>query len=339
MADDSIVIYRLGSLGDTVVALPCFNRIADSFPDSRRIVLTNVPVAAVAAPLESILGDGLIQGVVRYPVEARALGTLLQLRRNLQGIGAETLIYLSATRGRTRLLRDLAWFRLCGFRHIVGAPWGRDLQYPRLSADGTEEPEAERLARCLAELGPIDTHDPGSWSLRLTADELHTGLHAVSPLRGKPFIAVNTGGKAVEKDWGANNWLALLERLGRAHLGLVLLGAPEDSSRAQRLAGAWIGPSLDLCGRLSPRESAAALGEAALFIGHDSGPLHLAAAMNVPCIGIFGGSNRPRRWHPYGIGHRVIHEMRGVEFISPIAVEEAARALLMDPVRPLTKGA
>ena len=58
----TVLIFRLGSLGDTVVALPCFHKIAKSFPEARRIVLTNVPVASNAAPLLQVL-DGDLTGL------------------------------------------------------------------------------------------------------------------------------------------------------------------------------------------------------------------------------------------------------------------------------------
>src|SRR6266705_2608835 len=52
---ETIIIFRIGSLGDTVVALPCFHRIARSFANSRRILVTNVAVSQKAAPAESVL--------------------------------------------------------------------------------------------------------------------------------------------------------------------------------------------------------------------------------------------------------------------------------------------
>jgi len=48
---ERVLIYRLGSLGDTVAALPCFHLIERAFPDAERLVLTNVPVSTKAAPL------------------------------------------------------------------------------------------------------------------------------------------------------------------------------------------------------------------------------------------------------------------------------------------------
>ena len=66
-------------------------------------------------------------------------------------------------------------------------------------------------------------------------------------------------------------------------LGLALVGAPEESAASEFAADGWravsgSGAVINLCGRLSPRESAAALqtGTGA-FLGHDSGPMHLAA--------------------------------------------------------------
>ena len=58
--------------------------------------------------------------------------------------------------------------------------------------------------------------------------------------------------------------------------------------------------------------------------------MHLAAATGVPCVGIFGNFNRPESWHPMGHGHRVIHNMRGVDKISPDEVYGAVHDIMKD---------
>ena len=64
---ETIIIFRIGSIGDTVVALPCFHRIARSFPNFRRIVVTDVPASQKASSVESVLGNsGLIDGVIYF---------------------------------------------------------------------------------------------------------------------------------------------------------------------------------------------------------------------------------------------------------------------------------
>lgn len=320
-----LLIYRLGSLGDTIIAVPFFRRIAELYPDHERMVLTNVPVSSKAAPLLSVLGRKLVHGAISYPVGTRSPAALWDLRRRLRALDADTLIYLMPSRGMVGVYRDVAFFALCGFRRLVGVPWTPDLDACRVTG-GVSEPECERLGRALASLGPLDLHDPANWDLGLEPEEIEAGRRAVAPLAGGPFIAINMGGKVVKNDWGIDNWCALLGTLSRRHpgLGLLVVGGPEDSARVPAVREVWQGPLADACGALAPRESAAAMQGARLFVGHDSGPMHLASAAGVNCVGLFGDNNLPGKWHPYIGNNRPIHKMSGVRTIT---VDEVAGAV------------
>jgi ADP-heptose:LPS heptosyltransferase len=332
-----IVIYRLGSLGDTVIALPCFHKVAQTWPNAHRIVLTNFPVSSKAAPLEIILREGgLIHEAIAYPVGTRSIARLWLLAKQLRSLKADVLIYLTPARGLFNAFRDWTFFKCCGFREIIGAPLTDDLQTCRRVDGGApgagpvEERECERLARCLTPLlGPIDLDDSRMWDLKLSERELRAGAAAVALLAPAAYFAINMGGKAKEKDWGLSNWRSLLKRLAVDYpdAGLLIVGAAEDSERAQAIAGHWTGPRVDACGKLSPRESAAAMRHAVAFIGHDSGPLHLAAAAGVRCVGLYGDFNQPNRWHPRGRQHRIIHRMSGLDTITVAEVLEAVREI------------
>src|SRR5207253_3967086 len=90
---DTVVIFRIGSLGDTVVALPCFHRVARSFPGARRILVTDIPASQKAAPVESVLaGSGLIDGVIYFPQRPRRLRDFLNLRNEIRATTARTMI-------------------------------------------------------------------------------------------------------------------------------------------------------------------------------------------------------------------------------------------------------
>lgn len=123
-------------------------------------------------------------------------------------------------------------------------------------------------------------------------------------------------------------------------LGLLLVGSPEEAALSAEAAAEWRGPVINLCGVTNPRETAALLERAELFVGHDSGPMHLAAAMGTRCVAVFSARQQPRIWFPYGDGHRVIfHHMpcegcrleRCVEFqkqcITSVRVEEMYTAV------------
>jgi hypothetical protein len=134
------------------------------------------------------------------------------------------------------------------------------------------------------------------------------------------------GGKQIINDWGFSNWQALffLLKLKYSNYGLLAVGADSDFESAQRLLDEWPGPSVNACGKLSPRESAAAMEKATLFIGHDSGPLHLASSMGVSTIGLFGNNNPRGKWHPYSKFSKIIHNMDG---ILKITVQEVLTAV------------
>ena len=89
-----ILIYRLGSLGDTVVALPSLRLIADIFPDAERWMLTNISVNEKAAPIEQVLeGTGLVDNYIEYPLGTRDLSSLLLLRQRIKQFNPDELVY------------------------------------------------------------------------------------------------------------------------------------------------------------------------------------------------------------------------------------------------------
>jgi heptosyltransferase III len=347
---ERVLIYRLGSLGDTLVALPALHLVARAFPNAERRLLTNLPVHAKAPPAAAILdGTDLVHGYFRYAVGTRSLGDLFALWLELRRWRPQVLIYLGSARGIRAARRDAKFFRLCGIARQIGVPLTADLQQNRLEtpSQGLDqapdrkpvqqlEPEAARLARNLAALGDARLDDPRSWDLHLTSAEIARARQALAPACSRPILAVSVGTKVQSKDWGRDNWRSLLARIAARHPGyaVALCGAAEESAASDFAAEGWRsarppsspsvppsappsasspsnesapGPVLNLCGQLTPRESAAVFAQSRLFLGHDSGPMHLAAAVQTPCVAIFSARNLPRMWFPYGPGHRVLY--------------------------------
>jgi len=305
-----VLIYRLGSLGDTIVALPSLHLIARAFPDAERRMLTNFPVSGKAAPLDAVIGESeLIHRYYRYPIGSRNVRGLWFLRQEISRWAPDVLIYLAEARGRIKAYRDALFFRSCGIRNLIGVPYSGDRQELRkLDGEARFESEAHRLARCISDLGHIDLEDPGSWDLRLSEAE-ESAVDGLLWVRIPEYISVCVGTKLEVNDWGINNWTSLLSKVSSLYpeLGLVLVGASDERARSDLVAAKWKGPKLNICGLVPPRVSAAVLKRAVLFVGHDSGPMHLAAATGVQCVAIFSGRNRPGQWFPAGMGHYVIY--------------------------------
>lgn len=310
-----VLIYRLGSLGDTLIALPALHLVARVFPEAERRMLTNFPVNVKAPAAAAVLGEsGLVHSYIQYFIGTRSPRELLSLWWKIFRWRPQVLVYLGGTRDAKTARRDAIFFRLCGIRRLVGIPVTDDMLNNRWQkSEGALEPEGVRLARNLAELGDGRLDDPESWDLCLTTKEKATAAEALRPVAGLPIIAVSVGTKVQSKDWGRDNWRALLAKVAELYPGhaLTLSGSPPESEASEFAADGWReaggGPVINFCGRLSPRESAAAFAHARLFIGHDSGPMHLAAAVQTPCVAIFAARNKPRVWFPYGKQHRVVY--------------------------------
>ena len=327
-----VLIFRLGSIGDTVVALPCFHAIARAYPGQRRVLLTNELTSKRASSAESVLdGTGLIDEVIYYPVGDFSPRQVASLIRKIRRIRPATLLYLAERPTAGPVYRDFAFFKAAGVPRIVGLPWNKGLRACRVDPRTQElEYEAERLARLLEDTLPVDL-SPANWDLKLCAAELATAerwLDSIGPAR--PVLAIAPGAKIAAKDWGAGNWAALLKCVAAqfADMGLVLVGAADERALCADLAPLWQGPVLNLSGTLTPRETAAVLRRCRLLICHDSGPMHLAASQQTRCLALFGNTNRPRKWYPFGGGHRVIYEPRGVREITVQRVADELRSEL-----------
>jgi heptosyltransferase-3 len=305
-----VLIYRLGSLGDTVVALPALHVIERAFPAAQRVMLTNVPVHAKAPAAWTVLeGSGLVHGYISYPVGTRNLAELAGVWRRIRRFRPDVLVYLMPRRGKRGLQRDVRFFRLCGLRRFVGLPIGDLGEYWFDEKTGLWEQEAARLLRSVRSLGDADINDLRWWDLRLTEAERQKAQAVLQEVGDQPLVACGPGTKMQANDWGQDNWRALLERLSAAmpDYALVLVGAAEDAATGDFAATGWRGAVLNLCGQLAPRETAAVLRNAELFLGPDSGPKHLAASQGVRCALVFGARNQPGKWFPPGSGHRVVY--------------------------------
>jgi ADP-heptose:LPS heptosyltransferase len=310
-----VLIYRLGSLGDTTVALPCFHLIERAFPNSERVLLTNFPIHAKAPASAAVLGEsGLVQGYMRYTVGTRSPRELFHLAREIRRFRPDVLVYLMPIRNAKAIQRDRLFFRLLGgVRRIVGLPGPAELVRIEDPATGMYPSEAGRLARTIRALGDADPNQLQNWDLRLTPDEKSAARAALGELAGKPgstkLIVCGPGTKMQAKDWGQENWRTLLATLSAKYptYGLALIGAKEDGEVCEYAATDWAGLKVNLCGKLSPRETAAVFEYAQVFLGPDSGPMHLAACAGVPCVIAFSARGLPGVWYPAGENHRVLY--------------------------------
>lgn len=309
---ESLLIFRLGSVGDTVVALPGFRLIKKAFPNAKRVVLTNKPVSHQACALELILENmGLADTFIDYPCHVSLLQKIFLLRKIIKANHFTKMIYFHQSRSWLQAWRDYLFFKFCGIKKIIGLSlFEHGFQYRFDNKKKLYESEYQRLARQLKALGEIDWRDKSITDLALTQDELKKARDIIeSDIHHQPFIVCSIGTKHPMKEWGEDNWQNMIRTLAERYSNycLVFIGVESEYARSNALLSLWQGSTVNLCGKLSVRESAALLHYSRLFVGHDSGPMHLAAAVGTTCVAIFSRHAKPGCWYPYGTQHKIIY--------------------------------
>jgi heptosyltransferase-2 len=134
------------------------------------------------------------------------------------------------------------------------------------------------------------------------------------------FLAIHPGSGSPRKNWPVERFAAVLDSLALPHPWLLVEG-PADAAAAAPLARR---PGAVLARGLGVRALGAVLAQAGLFIGHDSGVSHLAAAWRAPTLALFGPTD-PAIWAPVGPRLRVLRAPRGQ--MEALSVEEVLTAV------------
>jgi ADP-heptose:LPS heptosyltransferase len=152
---------------------------------------------------------------------------------------------------------------------------------------------------------PIEAPPPASTVPDATPDNARTST-ADRTAGGGPNIVINLGASKEANLWSVGAWaelcLALHKTIGAR---IELSGGPQDRPRATEVATRAGIPLGDRVGQLSLKQTGGLIAEADLFIGCDTGPLHMAVAVNTPVVALFGSSD-PARTGPWGQAEGVV---------------------------------
>ncbi len=292
----------MGSLGDHLIALPLYRRLRAIHANDVLSLISDVPASGsrkLVGPAK-ILPEGLFDQIWGYPVgsgwrQVRETYGLFRRQR------FDLVYYLMPTRSPRQLWRDRLFFRIArvpvvGLRPGDATAW----EAPRYLPDTQRyEHEMNRLARAIPALRGASQDVAQDSSLQLTAAERGVCSATLGPWVGRS-VTISLGTKCDVNHWGPENWQQLVRRLSR--FGgidrLVIIGAADEYDECETVRQCWTGEAHNLCGQLTPRQSAAIIAASQLFIGHDSGPMHMAAAVGVPIVAIFSSRNLPGVWFP-----------------------------------------
>ena len=306
------LVYRPGSLGDTLVSLPAMAEIRRRYPDHRLTLLTeSQPTGSGRVSPWTILKEtGWFEDVHFYavrPASPRGHWHNVSLAARLRARGYHEVFSLAPPRTARQLRVDARILN-----GVLGARRYHSAQRAAWPPQMVEtEHEGLRLLRIVDGAATADA----LCNFRLAvpdAERAFSGdlLHALGVRPDHVLVGVGPGSGRSSTQWPAERFAAVGNALLQQFRNVVLLaiGGSNERVLCDQLCATWGPRSHNLAGRLSVFGSASVLSRCTTFIGNDSGPTHLAAMVGTPCVAIFSARNAPGQWMPIGQHHIVIED-------------------------------
>jgi len=313
-----VLVTKLRHHGDVLLASPVFTVLKRALPDAEIDAL----VYRETSPM--LEGHPGIENIHTIDREWKREGWIAQSRAELRLLKAlrarrfDLLVHLTEHPRGAWLARALKpRYAVAREREGAHRAWGRSFTHlyrlPRTTPRHTVECNLDALRRI--GLQPADEDK----RLVLCPDDKSAArvrnLFAQQGLESHRFVQMHPGSRWLFKCWPPERSAALLDRLAADGLRIAVTGAPDARERAlvEAILAACASASrpriVDLVGALGLRELAAFTREARAFIGVDSAPMHIAAAMGTPVVALFGPSGEVE-WGPWRVEHRVVSSTR-----------------------------
>lgn len=290
----SVLVVRTSSVGDIVLAEPVVAALRSGFPDATLGFVIDGRYVDLVRGNPGLANLHLLRG--------SSFGDIRALAAEIRAAGYDVVVDLH------RNLRSLLLTRLSGARLVTAYRKREPLTTLRVRLmRGSFRARARLVQRYLDALAPLGIDTAYRAPRYFPADddrERADARIAALGLERRAFAAVVPGAVWPTKRWPADRFAAVIERLG-AELGLpsVLLGSDRERGLCEAVAGG-AGAARVLAGEAGLGESAALISGARLYVGNDSGPTHIAVALGVPTVAVFGPTD-PGQFD-FG-GHRVLY--------------------------------
>ena len=280
--DARVLLVRLRSMGDVLLLTSPLHALRQEFPEFRVSVLVEAQFAACLDGNPDATEVLTTAGGKAWTIRT-LLGRRFDAIINLHG-GPTSLVYSLAARGMRVGTADCQFPR---FYHRLA---------PR--AEGRRH-TVENTMRLFRGLGLATDPAPPLYY----APQVQAAAWVREHVTGEDYAVIHPGARMSTKRWASQNFAAIARRLAGSGLRPVVAAGPGEegvaAETARHLPAGSVVPGLTI-----PR-LAELIRRAKLYVGNDSGPMHLAAAVGTPTVAVWGSSDSIR-WRPWRVEHRVV---------------------------------
>jgi lipopolysaccharide heptosyltransferase I len=296
-----ILLIKPSSLGDVVHALPVLHGLRRRFPEAHiawMVATAFIPLVENHPDLDEVIEFDR-KKLARWYYHPAAFRAFRGFCRQLKAGRFDLVIDLQG------LFRSGYFTWVTGAKRRIGFADARELapifynkRLPKRPADEHAVEHNYRVAEALGFTRIKPTID-----LAITDDERSRAtaiLNGIGLPRGAAFAAILPSARWETKQWLPQRFSELIDRLANERgIRSVVMGAPDERDLCAQIANRSASSTVDISGKTNLRELAAIIEQAAVVVCHDSGPMHLAAALDRPMVSILGPTN-PLRTGPYG---------------------------------------
>jgi heptosyltransferase II len=302
---EQVLVKEVNWLGDLVISLPALRAVRAAFPTSTLTVIVKRELAGFFS------GMKWVDEVIPYTIG-----------RGLRGLADRREIIGHIRRRRF----DIAILFPNSFESAL---WVRLGRVPRRAGFITDHRGRLLTDGAMPPGDALSGHQRGYWlamirdTLGITPpagvedvkleiasrhlEKMRTWLEGNRTRRGLPLIAIAPAAAyGPAKEWPKERFAVLIDMLGQRGAECVLVGAPAERDLCEQVAAAARSKPIVAAGRTTIGELIAILSLCHGFAGNDSGAMHLAAALGIPTVGIFGSTD-PERTGPHGPRTGVIY--------------------------------
>ncbi|MDX1931854.1 MAG: lipopolysaccharide heptosyltransferase II [Capsulimonadales bacterium] len=277
-----LLAVNLNYLGDALFTTPALAALKERYPQATLDVLAGERATAILRGNVSI--DRLI---TRPPRDG--MGRALHLRNTLQEgrYDAVVLFQSTLTNALVSFLERVP-IRI-GFQQAGCSPFLTHTVPSRRS----QEHDVDAYCRLAHAVEDDTVPFPHRLSIAVSpADNAFADAFLHNREVAPPVVGLVIGATRPQKRWPEEYFVRLADRLwSAAGVCSVLLGGPEETDAAQRILAQVRSPLVSAVGLTTEKQLAALVGRLSVVVSGDSGPLHIATAMNTPVVAIFGSTD------------------------------------------------
>ena len=331
MSQGSILVIRGGAIGDFILTLPVLAALRENLPQARVEILAYPRVAPLA------VAAGL--AVATRSIEARPLAGFFAARgpldEELQNYFSSFAVILSYLYDPDGIFQ--ANVGRCTKAQFIAGPHRPDERAALHATDVFLKP-LERLAifdadpspRLTLSSSPGPAHEQGRATLPRSRDPNEVSARQEPRPTGVNSLALHPGSGSESKNWFEANWSELLRALVQETTApLLLIGGEAEGDRLRRLTRDLPPERFALAQNLPMLELAQRLAGCRGFLGHDSGITHLAAAVGLPGLVLWGPSNEAV-WRPRSERMKILRGAPGLASLSVEKVLAGVKELLLE---------